>query len=143
MTLRRRIARWLDPDVDRESDRLTYLLATLSEGYRWLGEIPDAVDTIAWISEQDRNHWRPLGMDAVNTVPWEIAAFREHLRDRAKWRIAKVEGMANDAKLDGRTILARGERVKELEARVRELEIEVGAANEAARNWQRQAEAKY
>lgn len=77
------IARWLCPALAEKADRYESLTARMGSDYWWLGEFPDASDTIRHYLDSDHNRWRALGEPARGSLPDDISAFREHLRRRA------------------------------------------------------------
>jgi hypothetical protein len=83
---RHRIAIALHPELARDAERHWYLRLKLSELQDWLGyDFPDIDAAIHWAKVCERNHYRPLGADAVSPVPdkpwiYGISEFREHMR---------------------------------------------------------------
>jgi hypothetical protein len=88
MTLRRKLASWLCPDLVLESDRLFRIRAEISDKRRWLGyEYPALSVTLERILADDENYARREGDQLLlvitgdgTTWPADISAFRDKLR---------------------------------------------------------------
>lgn len=77
------LARWLSPELAEIEDRYERLIGRMQDDYWWLGEFPDAAETIRYLLDSHRNRWRAIGEPAVGDLPDDIGAFRERLRRRA------------------------------------------------------------
>lgn len=82
MNIRLATARWLAPELAEAEDRYSRLTSQMQDSYWWLGEFPDAADTIRHLLDSHRNRYRALGAPAKGDLPDDIAAFREYLRGR-------------------------------------------------------------
>jgi len=80
--MRETIARWLCPQLAEKADRYTSLIGRMHYDYWWLGEFPDATDTIQHYLDSEHNRWRSIGEPARGSLPDDIDGFREHLRRR-------------------------------------------------------------
>lgn len=78
-----RIARWLSPALAEKADRYESLIGRMGNDYWWLGEFPDAVDTVRHYLDSEHNRWRAIGEPAQGFLPDDISSFREYLRRRA------------------------------------------------------------
>ena len=78
------IARWLCPVLAEKADAYERLIGRMGHDYWWLGEFPDASDTIRHYLDSEHNRRRAIGEPARGALPDDIGDFREHLRRRAK-----------------------------------------------------------
>ena len=77
------LARWLAPELVETEDRYHRLISRMQDDYWWLGQFPDAAETIRYLLDSHRNRWRAIGEPPVGNLPDDIGAFRERLRRRA------------------------------------------------------------
>lgn len=80
--LRTRIARWLSPELAKKESRYERLISQMQDEFWWLGEFPDAADTIRHLLDGHRNYCRAIGEPPYGNLPDDISGFREHLRAR-------------------------------------------------------------
>ena len=81
--IRTAIAKWLAPELAETKDRYDRLIANMQDDYWWLGEFPDAAETIRYLLDSHRNRYRAIGEKPFGNLPDDIGSFREHLRHRA------------------------------------------------------------
>ncbi len=76
------LARWLAPELAEAEDRYHRLISRMQDDYWWLGEFPDASETIRYLLDSHRNRYRAIGEPPVGNLPDDISAFRERIRRR-------------------------------------------------------------
>lgn len=86
--MRETVARWLCPQLAEKADRYTSLIGRMSDNYWWLGEFPDAQDTVRHYLDSEHNRWRSIGLPPRGNLPDDINGFREHLRRQSANRAA-------------------------------------------------------
>ena len=77
------LARFLAPELVEAEDRYHRLISRMQDDYWWLGEFPDASETIRYLLDSHRNRYRAIGEPPAGNLPDDIGAFRERLRRRA------------------------------------------------------------
>lgn len=77
------LARWLAPELVEVEDRYERLISQMQDSYWWIGEFPDAADTIRHLLDSHRTRYRAIGEPPVGKLPDDISGFREFLRRRA------------------------------------------------------------
>jgi len=86
MSVRKRLAAWLDPETARDARRHWYLRNRLSEAADWLGvDFPVVDAVIHWAKVSEVIHFSSPGDKLPEHVPGKpwihgIYDFREHLR---------------------------------------------------------------
>lgn len=84
MGIRRSLAKWICPELERDAVRFWVLFGRVDECSRWLAEFKDVSVTLQWITAQLRRSSR--GAPLPNNVPeWlnapqHVSEFRDGLR---------------------------------------------------------------
>jgi len=87
MSIRKRMAAWLDPETAREARKHFYLRLRLSEAADWLGADFPVVDAVIhWAKVREVIHFAAVGDSLPEPVPGKpwinyISDFRQYLRE--------------------------------------------------------------